>query len=370
MTTKYTIYLINESDEDQNFWLFLTPPKELASEPKVFANSSACLMLAAGHTDATNKFEVPVQYVVGAGASNRAVALNVQIESNVVHPASLKQKWEAHYHDAPPNQGPSLKLSEDEGADGTICIQSNGFNQINNQANHWYSSMSFGIQTESGFVGMTWSPSPSTTRTLTPKLTFYVATGSYGASSLADYTTVSNGCAVLEVSSDFHDNEATVTLNSRGAFVVTPGAPPKSALAAASDKSSAVHHLLQSHALLCEAHAGLIGLVGSGPELSAADGQGALRLAVPNTQPDKLVDVRWLQASSNAATSFLTGRITVQSALLAAYSCFILAGIRFKITRAAAGGTSVDFSYSGSASTTALKQLFTQGASLVFKDPK
>jgi hypothetical protein len=110
--------------------------------------------------------------------------------------------------------------------DNTIQIISNAFDQKINEDNKWFSNMSFGINSANGFMGVTWSPSPSETSTLTPKFAFYIATGSYKSNSLVDMDTISNYAAQIELC-DFKNLETTVTLTSTGAWVVTPGAPGK-----------------------------------------------------------------------------------------------------------------------------------------------
>jgi hypothetical protein len=104
MTTPYTIYLVNNSSNTALFWCFLAPPVELAGDPNVFANSSTSLSVPP-MSPATNTFTIPVQYVVGAGASNSAVGLNIRIDSNITLNTDLAQAWEANYATVPPNQG-------------------------------------------------------------------------------------------------------------------------------------------------------------------------------------------------------------------------------------------------------------------------
>src|SRR5262249_61371312 len=105
MTTQYTIYLVNESAVTQVFWCFLAQPQELASDPNVYANSSTSLAVGP-FQPGYNTFTIPVQYIVGAGASNNAVGLNIQVTSSVQNNADLGQMWDANYATVPPNQGP------------------------------------------------------------------------------------------------------------------------------------------------------------------------------------------------------------------------------------------------------------------------
>ena len=94
MPTNYTIYLINQSSTTQTFWCFLARPQEVASDPTVFANSSASLAIDS-NDPSTNSFTIPVQYVVAAGASNNAVGLNVKVNSTISQDSDLTQVWDA-----------------------------------------------------------------------------------------------------------------------------------------------------------------------------------------------------------------------------------------------------------------------------------
>jgi hypothetical protein len=230
MTTTYTIYLQNTSADPQNFWCFLAPPEELSNSPDVFANSSVSVAVPPNY-HGTNEFVIPIQYVVGAGGSNQAVGLNIEIISNVTNPASLMDTWNANYVNAPPNQGPTMMLAGGQQKPTDIAIVTNNFNKIDNEMAGWYSNQTFGIKTEAGFIGMTWSPEPGKTRILTPKLTFYVAAGSYGSNQLANYDDFSNDSAVINAPSSFDQfNRCTVTYNQSGGWHVTPGQPSSIAM--------------------------------------------------------------------------------------------------------------------------------------------
>lgn len=224
-TTDYKIYLVNEGSTSKNFWCFLQQPEGVSSSD-VYANSNTMLSVLPNY-GGTNRFTIPLQYVVGAGASNKAVGLDIKIDSSFIQNSELEQLWDADYATAPPNQGPVISL--DSGATSpanTLGIKSNDFDRVQNENEHWYSNMSFGIQSANGFLGVTWSPSPSDTSTITPKFAFYVATGDYTSNNLADMTTISNTSAQIELT-DFKNLEATVTLTSKGKWLVAPGAPSK-----------------------------------------------------------------------------------------------------------------------------------------------
>src|SRR3954463_12543036 len=202
MTDTYTIYLVNKSASSENFWCFLAPPQELSNDPNVYANSSVSLSVPPNYAG-SNEFIIPVQYIVGAGGSNQAVGLNIQIISQVTNDASLTDTWDANYVNAPPNQGPTMALVDNTQKSTDIAIVTNSFNKISNELAGWFSNQTFGIETAAGLIGMTWSPEPSQTRILTPKLTFYVATGTYGSNQLANYDQFSNTSAIINAPSSF-----------------------------------------------------------------------------------------------------------------------------------------------------------------------
>lgn len=353
--TLYTIYLVNNSTSTQQFWCFLAPPDELVSDPDVFANSSTTLAVAP-QSESINTFTIPVQYVVGAGADNQAVGLNIKVASTITKKAELLQTWDAGYATVPPNQGPTLKLSSDSSKPNTIAIRSNAFNQGGNEANGWFSNMSYGIQTAQGFIGMSWSPAPQKTRTLTPKLQFYVATGSFGENSLASWTDVSNGSASISVPGDFRLNKTTVTLTELGGWLVTPGAPALQGgrLISLGARNRRLDGLIQSHMMLSESLTGLI--AAARPSESGE--------TVVTGQQDMVAGVTWNSGltATEATQTVLKGKLTVSVALAAAFTVFVLAGITFTITNAVTGSTQFEFTYNGTESVEHIKALFELGA--------
>jgi len=206
-----------------------------------------------------------VQYVTGAGASNNAVGLNVQIDSSIELNAELDDQFLATYADAPPNMGPLLGKTGTGAGGDQISIESNAFNKGENEINGWFSNMSFGIQTAQGFIGMTWSPDPSKTQTLTPKLAFYVAVGDYGSNTMADWTTVSNDSAEIVVPDSFELNNTTVTYTATGEWEVTPGEPSADARAEASSVIRTQRLLSKAYLQLAE-NAGLKNLLAEAEE--------------------------------------------------------------------------------------------------------
>jgi len=368
MATEYTIYLINNSAATQVFWCFLAPPVELASDPGVFANSSTSLAVAS-MAPGINTFTVPVQYVVGAGASNNAVGLNIKINSSITENAELGEMWDANYVTIPPNMGPTMVLDDLSVAPTALAIKSNAFNRAVNEAGGWFSNMSYGIQTYQGFIGMSWSPDPSKTRTITPMLKFYIGTGTYGANSLASWTEVSNDSAVLSVPSSFKYNKTTVTYTETGKWKVTPGEPAllSSTSYLLRSRDNELPSLIESHHLLSEAHAKLVSL--AEPDCAEPrDDDAPVGSTGGSTQTDELVGVKWDPTVSAGAggETHLSGTLNVNVALAAAFTVFVLSGVNFTISRAPVGGTTVWFSYVGQQSAEAIKKLFVAGAKLFF----
>jgi hypothetical protein len=347
MPTQYTIYLVNQGSSSETFWCFLERPQELVSDPNVFANSSASLNIDP-NAPGINSFTIPVQYVVGAGASNEAVGLNVKVTSTLTMDSDLGQVWDAIYANAPPNKGPKLTLDSAVVPDKSIKIITNAFEQEQNEANGWYSNQSFGIQTAGGFIGMTWSPSPNQNRTLTPKLSFYVSVGSFGSSKLAEWTQVSNESAVVNVPGSFTAGACTVTLLNNGKWKITPGKPMQLAL------------LDNLEFLKSDAHRELMAMA------YLADG---------SVQSDNVTAVHWTsnrlaaigEQSEFAENTYLTGSITVGVALTAAFTYFVLSGVNFTVN-SSAGQTTVDFVYNGTLSAQHIQSLLVAGVNVFLEE--
>lgn len=225
-TTNYTINLVNKGATAKNFWCFLAKPEGVPNS-NVFANSNTMLSVIPNY-QGSNTFTIPLQYKVAAGAKNDAVGLNIQVDASILKDAQLESTWLATYATAPPKQGPLLNLVQGQNSPkNTISLESNKFNQVQNHDNKWFSNMSFGIETEEGFAGVTWAPSPNNDYIVTPKFKFYISTGSYSSNALADIDDIARTSAVVSLE-DFENLEATVTLDSSGGWLVTPGAPSQS----------------------------------------------------------------------------------------------------------------------------------------------
>lgn len=356
--TQYTIYLVNSATDGKTFWCFLQRPEELTNSPNVFANSSANLFVLQHDTN-VNRFVIPVQYSIEAGASNNAVGLNVKVESTATQETDLGKVWKANYATVPPQEGPHIKSSQDETPSTTIAIESNNFDKAQNQQSDWYSSMSFGIRTEAGFMGMTWSPSPQDKTTLTPKLTFYVSTGSFDSNTLASWDTVSTDAVSINAPNDFdQSNQATVTLTNTGSLIVTSGAP--SSLPSSIASEGQLDKLIESNLLLSTAHSSLVAL-------AQLDSSSSSQISC-SSQTDKVTSVKWVSDLSDLGNTHLTGTITVAAALAVAFGFFVLAGVKFTVDKVGDNGTTVHFSYSGTRGAQEIKELLVAGASALFSN--
>jgi hypothetical protein len=213
---------------------------------------------------------------------------------------------------------------------------------VNNENNGWFANQSFGIQTEAGFIGMTWDPDPNQTRTLTPKLTFYVATGDYSSNALASWNDVSNDAQPVNAPGDFLYNKCTVTYGENGEWSIAPGKPPTLALTEDLDW------------FLSDAHNELVALA---------------YLSKGTTETDTVVAVHWDSSTFEESEIVIAGTLTVGTLLTAAFSYFILAGSRFNVKRQPSG-TTVEFDYDGSKGAKYITSLFKLGAKLYFGGAK
>jgi hypothetical protein len=78
------------------------------------------------------------------------------------------------------------------------------------------------------------------------------------------------------------------------------------------------------------------------------------------TQEDYAVSVHWDKRAPTAAdpVTYITGSITLGTALVAGFTYFILSGVRFRVESIDGGGRRVRFSYSGTRSVAAVTSLF------------
>lgn len=234
----FEIYIVNKSTTKETFWLFLDKPEQLEVGEEVFANSAARLTIDAGSKPVA-KFGVPLQFRLGAKSINQAVGLNVKVSTSQTEDVHLTDVWESTFYTGEDHQAPDLKKIDGKARDNEIIFKDNHFNPDDAIANEWYPSQSFGLETQSGFVGMSWAARPGKKVSIAPEVKFYVSTADYKANELADYTTVSDGSAELTLNS-FRGRAATVTYTASGEWKVTAGRPPKHMLSDENEVEDAI----------------------------------------------------------------------------------------------------------------------------------
>lgn len=115
---------------------------------------------------------------------------------------------------------------------------------------------------------------------------------------------------------------------------------------------------------------------GDAPQSSAQQAVGAGQAVTDETlavsgqlngpmMQNMVTSVRWNAGEpANEGMTVLTGTLTVAVALSAPFHRFILAGIVFNIAGSAVGGTVVPFSYNGTQSAAAIRNLVVAGAKI------
>ncbi|MEM9916549.1 MAG: hypothetical protein AAF990_00555 [Bacteroidota bacterium] len=356
MATKYKIYLVNLQASSKKFWCFLDQPiQDLSGE--VYANSSAFLTVPPFNPAQTNSFTIPLQYKVAVGASNKAVKLNTLVQSDMIFSTDLEKKWKATYTQDGHNVGPVLASDGSAGLK-TVVMDTNQYDKSKEPINSWYGSMTFGIESENGFIGQTWSPDPLSQYTIVPKVNFYVATGNFQSSRLADINEISLNSANITAQSFDFGNECTVTLNSDGSWDVSPGKP----------NASLMHmsRLMDTHQTLVQIQEKFVNMV------SMASAQAAPALALAGYGPEeterrsKGITINKSKSKAADTDGFLTGTITVGTAVGLGFAYIISAGITLDITYRRDDGLRFDFKYNGAASREALQQAFAAGKELLF----
>lgn len=207
----------------QTFWCFLATPQPL-QDSNVYANSSAYITVAS-NAEGNNSFGIPVQYIFAAGASNKPVGLGVFIDSHIDKKVSIGDQWQGSFFDAKDHQGPSLLPTGDRAPSNTIQLLTNNYDQAQEAVHEWYASNTFGVESDAGFIGLTWAPQAGKTTTLTPKLEFYIATGDYERNTLADLSIISTKSQSISLTDFDKAFDCTVTLDSSGIWSVASGKP-------------------------------------------------------------------------------------------------------------------------------------------------
>lgn len=156
--------------------MFLSEP-QADYKDTVFANSSAYLTVPLFTGSQDNYFTVPLQYVVQAGASNKVVGLKTKINSSVNEETDLGEAWGLEYFID--NEGPVLSKVQDAAPLTDVLIVTNDYDKNREQPNNWYNNITFGVRSENGFMGVTWSPQPQTKYMIRPKVEFYISNGTF-----------------------------------------------------------------------------------------------------------------------------------------------------------------------------------------------
>ncbi|WP_391090909.1 hypothetical protein [Vibrio sp. NH-UV-68] len=254
MTTEYKINIVNEQSKSRKFWLFLSEPEKAAGK-EVFANSSAYMTLdKTGPGDLSN-FTIPLQYKLKASASNHAVGLDTKIMTRAMTDTDLGMSWDAEFFPGEEHRNPHLIEAGDQADVKEVMVKTNAFDPDDQMRFSWYNCMTFGVESESGFIGYSWVPDPSDEYDIVPKVSFYVSTGSFESNVLADMNQISKEAAnVTEKDFDIR-NECTVTLRVDGTWDIEPGAPSLML------SSNVLNNLVESHLNLTSSHATLVELM-------------------------------------------------------------------------------------------------------------
>lgn len=222
MPTEYKINLYNLEGSAQKMWCFLSEPESNVSA-EVYANSNSFLTVPTYSGSQQNSFTIPLQYSVQVGASNNAVGLDIQIRSSVTENTDLGVEWLANYTQESGEKIPPTLTQGGTAPSNELAITTNSYNKSEEPLNSWYGSMTYGVETAEGFIGLTWSPDPARTYEIKPKVTFYVAIGSFQSNTLADINAISSTSAEITENAFDGNNECTVTRNPDGTWSVAPG---------------------------------------------------------------------------------------------------------------------------------------------------
>ena len=298
-----------------------------------------------------------MQYIVAAGASNNAVGLETLILSQVTEKTNLEVEWLASYTQEKGEKiGPTLGLDGKTTPSGELALLSNSYDKSAEKLNSWYGSLTYGVKSEEGFMGLTWSPDPLTTYEIKPKVNFYVALGSFSSNTLADINAISTNSA--NVTEDKFDGnyEATVYLRKDGKWDVIPGPPSTTSLGASM-------LLLNAHLNLSKAHADLTGLLAGNTNALDSGGEEELRKSTGvdiNTKKSK-------KGQADLAAGYITGTVTIAAAIGFGFAYMIASGITLSISSVTGVGTAINFSYNGTASQQAVLAAFEAGKSIIFR---
>lgn len=336
---KYKIYLVNKEGSSQKFWCFLSKPESEIS-PEVYANSNTFLTVPPYTGSQENSFTIPLQYIVKVGASNNAVGLQTRIQSSVTENTKLREAWEAKYIQKRGEKiGPTLHKAG-TAPEGTLNITTNTYDKSAESLNNWYGNMTYGVQSEEGFIGITWSPDPARTYEIKPKVTFYVAIGSFSSNTLADINRISSNAAMV-TEDDFNGHEeCTVTRKSNGSWSVTPGRPSRTA------ELDVANLLINAHLNLTEAHKSFTQLMVDNSK------KALISVKNPIVEEEYRISAGVEIYESEDQAVFLSpirkGILYIVTPLSFASLWIFSKGIKLKIKKPEAGKTSYEFEFDGS----------------------
>lgn len=378
--SQYKINVINKTQQSVVMWTFLDAP-ESNIKSEVFANSDAFQTVPPSVPGLANSFTIPLQYWVKAGASNAAVGLDILIDSSVSHKTALQQQWSTVYTLARGERtGPTMANSNEPPLPGAdeVQILTNPFNKAEEKLFSWYGSMTWGVQSKNGFLGVSWSPDANQIYRIKPKVKFFVATGTYSSDTLADIAGISRTSANISEANFDGNLECTVTLKADRTWSVEPG-PPVSLRAAAEAqfRRDVMQNLVNAHVQLASAHRGLI-------ELTHLETMASSLPVLPSTKDSlfgpeerisngvhvdsKAVLVESTDASDpqdDVAVDIITGTLTLSAAIGIGFGFFLASAITLRITRTHADGVTFDFEYDGAAGRAAIMEAFRWGQEIM-----
>ncbi|WP_312816319.1 hypothetical protein [Atlantibacter subterraneus] len=357
MPTTYTIHLKNLQSVKNKFWCFLASPEKQVSK-EVFANSDTYLTVSQHRTGLDNSFTIPMQYIVQAGASNKAVRLNTQIQSHISKDVNLGEEWLAEFF--LDNEGPELKKNKD-GVVGNkeVHVVTNPFDKEREPINRWFNNITFGVKSESGFMGFTWSPAPKQEYLIVPKVRFYVATGDFESNKLVNMSSVSLAAAEINVSDFDGNNECTVTLNKDGTWTIEPG-----------NKNQGEDSLVNLVKLLPTSAISQIKLVELCSNMHLTLNNGTVKNDEDEYVTSEGLEVNTLTSDirNNECENFiLAGTITVATLITASVVYMIAGGITIKVSKKSGSEREYEFTYDGSKGVEALKAAFAAGKTILLR---
>lgn len=253
MANPYKIYVVNQQSKEKTFWCFLSEPENAISS-EVFANSSAYMTLAQSKPREQNSFTIPLQYSTQVSSSNKAVGLHTKVVTQSMTDTDLSSAWDANFYSGKEHKNPSLNKDSSSAPSDCVIINTNEFNLDDQKINSWYSSLTFGVESENGFIGFSWAPDPNEQYTIQPKVSFYISVGTYVENELVRMTDVSKQAAHITNENFDVRRECTVVYDSSGKWSITPGAPDKL------NSDQLVSKLLDAHLDLAASHAVLVQL--------------------------------------------------------------------------------------------------------------